>query len=104
MLPTDLFPNMTADSTSITIPLADLEGLTASEADPATGDGREVARILTNTIVQKYLAIPQGDRPARFVANKANPQGIGLEQVRQNYNLGFDVVIDSTGVAMVAEA
>ena len=104
MLPTDLFPNLTSDGTSITIPLTDLTGLTASEADPATGDGRELARILVNTIVSKYLAIPQGDRPARFVATKANPQGIGIEQIRQNYTLGFDVILDSAGVAMVAEA
>ena len=104
MLPTDLFPNLTTDGTSITIPLTDLDGLTASEADPATGDGRELARILVNTMVKKYLELPVADRPARFVANKANPQGIGLEQIRQNYTLGFDVILDSAGVAMVSEA
>ncbi|AUC61796.1 hypothetical protein AA637_11850 [Cyanobacterium sp. HL-69] len=104
MLPTDLFPNLSTDGTSITIPLTDLDGLTASEADPATGDGRELARILVNSMVTKYLEIPQQDRPARFVASKANPQGIGVEQIRQTYTLGFDVLLDSAGVAMVSEA
>ena len=104
MFPIDLFPNMTSDGTNITIPLSDLQGLTASEANPTTGDGRELARILVNTIVSKYLALPQAERPTRFVATKANPQGIGVEQIRQNYTLGFDVFLDSAGVAMVAEA
>lgn len=104
MLPTEIFPNLTVNGTDLVIPLSDLEGLTASEADPVTGDGREVARILVNTIVTKFLAIPAQDRPARFVAGKANPQGIGVEQIRQNYTLGFDVILDSTGVAMIPEA
>lgn len=110
ILPTALFPNaelklaseaVTADS--FVIPFSDLQGLTNSEADPATGDGRELARVLIDTIASKYLALSTADRPARMIVTKANPQGIAQDTIRQNYTLGFDVSLDSAGVAMVSE-
>lgn len=101
--PAQLFAGFTADATSITIPLADLEGLTQVEADPATGDGREVSRIIVETIVSKLLSLPTADRPTRFSVSKANPQGIGLDQIRQSYTMAFDVAVQPTGATLVTE-
>lgn len=104
ILPTVLFPNISVVGSDVVIPLGDLAGLTASEADPVTGDGRELARILVETIASKVLALPTADRPTRMTVAKANPQGIALDQIRQNYTVGFDVSLDASGSAMVSEA
>lgn len=101
--PDQLFPNMTVTANDITIPLSDLQGLTASEANPTTGDGRELARILTDKIVTTVTGLPIGDRPTRMVVSKATPSGIGIEQIRQSYSLSFDLSYDGLSSGMVAE-
>lgn len=102
--PDVLFPNMTSDASGITIPYTDLAGLTQVEADPATGDGREVARLLADTIATKYLALATADRPAEMIVAKANPSGQGIDTIRQSYTLSFDVVLSQDGVTMSPEA
>ena len=64
ILPADLFPgyelvaaNGTVTAQSIVIPLSALPGLSAAEADEATGDGREVARQLDLAIHENYAAL-----------------------------------------------
>ncbi|BAQ67071.1 hypothetical protein [Geminocystis sp. NIES-3709] len=102
--PAQLFPGLTIDGTDVVIPLEDLAGLTSVEADPATGDGRELARVLLDTIASKVLALSTANRPTKMTVTKANPQGIGIDSVRQAYTMSFDVSIDATGAALVAEA
>lgn len=101
--PSQLFPGMSADATTITIPLADLAGLTQAEADPATGDGREVSRILLETMVSKVSALAVANRPTKMTVSKSNPQGIGIDQIRQAYSLSFDVGVNSSGATLVPE-
>lgn len=64
-LPTDIFPGFelletgdTAAADSIAIPLTALEGLTAVEANPATGDGREVMLSLLSALHVNYTTLP----------------------------------------------
>ena len=102
--PAQLFPGISVSGTDLIIPLADIAGLTAVEADPATGDGRELARTITDTIVKKVQALAVADRPTKMAVTKANPQGIGVDQVRQAYTLSYDVSIEASGAALVAEA
>lgn len=102
--PSTLFPNMTADVTGISIPYTDLSGLTQAEADPATGDGREVLRILVNQAHVTLTALAPENRPTKINFTKPNPQGIGVDQIRQSYTFSFDVNYDASGVAMVSEA
>lgn len=102
--PNVVFPNMTVDATGITIPYTDLSGLTQVEADPATGDGRELLRVIVNSAVTAVNNLAVADRPARLSVAKPNPTGIGADQIRQSYTLSFDVSFDSSGVAMVSEA
>lgn len=101
--PSQIFPNMTATATTITIPLADLMGLTQAEVDPNTGDGREVSRIILETIVSKINALAVANRPTKMTVTKSNPQGIGIDQIRQAYTLAFDIAIQSSGASLVAE-
>ncbi|WP_342597673.1 hypothetical protein VKI21_06835 [Cyanobacterium aponinum UTEX 3222] len=104
ILPSVLFPNMTSDGTSITIPLTDLPALTSAEADPATGDGREVARAIVEQVVSQVSALDANNAPTEMIVTKANPIGQGEDTVRQSYTLAFDISYDASGVSMVAEA
>jgi hypothetical protein len=64
-LPTDLFPGFellettdTPTAPSIAIPLTALEGLTEAEADPLTGDGREIMLSLLSALYDNYITLP----------------------------------------------
>lgn len=63
--PTLLFPGMTSDGTSITIPIADLSafGLDAAKANPTTGDSRAILRALAARGYAWYKDIAPADRP-----------------------------------------
>jgi len=58
--PVYLWPGYDSDGTSITIPLAQLPGLSVAEADAATGDWREVLQaILVSSLDHSELYIKQ---------------------------------------------
>jgi|SwirhisoilCB1_FD_contig_31_20060078_length_618_multi_2_in_0_out_0_2 hypothetical protein len=103
LLPTGLFPGMTADATGITIPYADLPGLTQAEADPATGKGKEVAKSLVNAIVTKYAAIPTADRPAGMTAVENTRTFPSAASARLSYTQTFDVDFSSSTANTVAD-
>lgn len=104
VLPTVFFAGLTTDGTNLTIPIASLIGLTAGEEDPATGDGRELARSIVETIATKFLALDAANRPSRMSANKANPTGLAIDTVRQSYTLSFDIELDQATVDLAPEA
>lgn len=101
--PEQLFPGLTATATEITIPLTALAGLTPVEANPVTGDGREVARIITESMVTAFRGLTAQDRPSKMSVAKPNPQGIGIDQIRQAYTLSFDIAVDNSGSVLVPE-
>lgn len=102
MLPTEIFPGYTTDGTSITIPLADMPGLTAAEADDLTGDGRKLAFELTRTIAEAYLAIPTADRPVGLSATIGTLQGLSATTARRQYSLSFDLDVSASDVIPLA--
>ncbi|MGG6293799.1 hypothetical protein ACQ4M4_05185 [Leptolyngbya sp. AN02str] len=104
--PTDLFPGYDlldatdpAPSQGIFIPLADLSGLTAAEADAATGDGRKVAYEVLRKVESSFTAIPTADRPTRMNVTLGTPTGVNANIVRRSYTLTFDVSIGATDMA-----
>lgn len=72
ILPTVVFPTMTSDAEGITIPYADLAGLTQAEANVTTGDGRKVLEALVRNAVQNILALDAVNRPAFLTVAQAN--------------------------------
>ena len=96
-LPTDFFPGYTTDGTSITIPLADLSGLIAAEADAATGDGRKVCFELVKQIQAAFAALPSA--PGRMNATVGTPTGVSATVTRRSFQLTFDVDISDADVA-----
>jgi hypothetical protein len=67
--PTQLFPGYSSDGTNITIPIADIEGLTAAEANSTTGDWREIFYGLCTTVFIHYNGLVAADKPQAFKAN-----------------------------------
>ena len=67
--PTALFAGYSSDGTNITIPLANIPGLTAAEADATTVDWRSIFLSMCNTVLTHYDALALADRPAAFLAD-----------------------------------
>lgn len=101
--PTDIFTGLTLADDEITIPLTALTGLTSVEAHPTTGDGRELLRIICETIVTKLDAMDAAARPTRMTYAKGVPSGVSANVFRQSYNFNFDVAAVPTAMTLVAE-
>ena len=106
ILPSALFPGyeyvaaagaVAADS--LVIPLASLPGLTAGEADDATGDGRKVAYELARVIHTNIQGLAEAARPVQFLTSESTPTGQGPNEVRKSFTLTFDLNITDTDVA-----
>lgn len=65
--PTSLWPSYTYGSSTLNIPLAALDGLTAADADASTGDWRAIMIALMQTLFRHYSALAAADRPTALV-------------------------------------
>jgi hypothetical protein len=63
-----LFSGYVSDGTSITIPIADLIGLTAAEADAVTGDWREILQAILLHAVEYHRSFVWSERPRTYNA------------------------------------
>ena len=104
--PAQMFPGYSSDGTAITIPLADLEGLTAAETDPTTGNAMEVLRALVEKMQMRINELTPAARPTRATLTKDAPviatgTGISPGTLRQGYRLTFDRT--PTGLEPAAE-
>lgn len=106
MVPSTLFPgydylsaNEAAPAAGIFIPLASLPGLTAAEADPATGDGRKISYEICRALFNNFNAIAQGSRPARMSVARSTPTGVSPTSISQVYSLTYTLDVSSVDVA-----
>jgi len=109
ILPADLFPgyelvaaNGTVTAQSIVIPLSALPGLSAAEADEATGDGREVARQLDLAIDTAIAALATEDKPTYMTS------GVGVTSLangnrRITVSRTYELTAPVAQLALVAE-
>jgi hypothetical protein len=108
--PNQLFPaiqNIGATATSVSngifIPLAALPGLTAAEADPTTGDGRELSRVLIEQITTAIGNLTAAEKPTKMTATRANPTGTGSNLITQSYTQTFQVTLTQSSLGLAAE-
>ena len=104
ILPVVFFPNMSADAIGLTIPYTDLPGLTQAEADVASGDAREMARVFMETFASAINNLAPENRPIKMTVTKANPLGIGPDEIRQSYTFQFDLTFSQSTVGLVGES
>lgn len=101
--PSQIFPGISADGTSLIIPFSALPGLTSSEGNGVSGDAREILRIICETAYQKIAALSSNARPSRMTIAKTSPRGVGPDLIRQEYTLAFDISIDPQLLTMADE-
>lgn len=104
ILPTVILPNITSDGTNLTIPIADIPGLTAAEADPATGNGAELLRLICDAAYDRIEALATTDRPTQMTWGKPPAQGVAGAVSRQTYTFGFNFTVDATAVNIATES
>ena len=102
ILPTDLFNSYSSDGTTMSIDLADLNGLSAAEADATTGDGREIVRALVQTVAAKISALATADRPTAFRISSSTVTV--TDGVRETISMSFDVDYQPESLELKAEA
>lgn len=92
MLPTDLFADLSVETVDtvqgIFIPLASIPGLTAAEANPTTGDGREVLRALLTEAYNNLETLPTAPTNVGFNYIEAV-----LTETRKRQDFAFSFVV-----------
>jgi len=89
-----------APSQGIFIPLASLTGLSAAEADPATGSGTKLLHALIRIAQQKHEALSTEARSTRMTIRRANPTSGGASNlINTGYTVEFKLDISSVDVA-----
>lgn len=109
IIPTQIFPGYellaageTATAESIAIPIAALTGLLSAEANAASGDGREVARILCQTIADNVAALG-ASAPSFMSVSQPNLSTLSATRVRKALNFTFDIDVPVTNLQMPNE-
>lgn len=112
LLPSQIFENfdfieagsqVTIPVDCIAIPLINIPGLTANEANDQTGDAREVIRCLTLAIADKWATIPAADRPAFMSITTPTLTAISATRVRKSITLSFDMDVPASDLQMPTE-
>jgi hypothetical protein len=98
-----IFKSDSFENNTLIIPLPALPGLTASEANEATGDGREVLRSIYEAAFNAYNALSPTAKPTKMILTKSNPQGIGINQISQAYSASFSLNVSSNASNLIAE-
>lgn len=101
IVPTDWLTSWAEDATDITLPLASVAGLTAAEADAATGDIRKITYSLLDTLWTKWAGLAEADRPAKMRLKKVSRQDPVSGLVTHDFTFSF--ITASSGQDVVAE-
>ena len=88
---------------SVVIPISDLPALSIAEADPSTGDGRELIRSLLQAIYSSFIAIPEASRPNQITATKSQDVGDEDDEVVQTYTFAFTGKFDPNLLTLNSE-
>lgn len=104
VLPTDIFEEYSLETVDgaqgVFIPLTSLPGLSATEANATTGDGREVLRVLTNTAFENISALPTFPSKIGFTYTDVN---VSEGKKRQDFTLSFAVTVPTSAYVMENE-
>ena len=82
---------LTDTNTKISIPIASLPGLDATEANASTGDIRKVARALLAALYAAWLGEDAADRPQRMTLSRSTSVDDLTETTVRNYGASFRV-------------
>lgn len=101
--PTEMWAGYSFDGTSITIPIANLNGLTTVEAHAVSGDWREIMLAFISTAHAHYTGLADADKPQAFVSAtplyQSQTTGDLAPSVKVTYKQEFYINLDVTDVA-----
>ena len=96
--PTQWLPSWSSDGTNVTFALADLSAtLEAAEADPATGDWRDILFSLIAHSYEYVEGLPAADRPSRVTITRATSQ-INAGTLRRSFTFVFETEVTGEDV------
>ena len=108
--PTQLFSSYslgasgdTLSAQSVVISISDLPALSVAEADPSTGDGRELIRSLLQAIYTSFISIPEASRPNQITATKTQDVGDEDDEIVQSYTFTFTGKFDPNLLTLNSE-
>lgn len=84
------------DGTTISFPIASIPGLTAGEADGATGDIRKVLYAMCEKLYDHWASLPTADRPAKMTINRVSFLNDADDTTNRNYDLRFITATSGT--------
>lgn len=98
VIPTQVFQgydllaaNDTVNAAGIFIPLSSLPALSATEADPATGNGMEVFRSIVNATFESVNNLPQDDKPTKTTIVRQDLRFLSGGNYERGYLLKFEL-------------
>lgn len=101
--PTDVLEDISLETVDlidgIFIPLTSLPGLTSAEADPVTGDGREVLRVILQTATTNLSIMPAPPTGMYFTTYEPTKNG----QKQQDFSFLFDVNVPANSYSLPAQ-
>ena len=100
-VPTDYMADWSSDETDITLPIASLPELTAAEADPVSGDIRDIMYAFINQWYAVWNALPTADRSNKLTLNKTM-SGTSTGLIQHQYIFTF--LLAPTGLNVAPEA
>ncbi len=92
--PTDYLPNYSANSTTLTLTLADLDGVTSAEANASSGDIFEVLRGILSALQAAYAAKDRSENMSLDKSAYVNSAG----HIVQTFTATFDLTAGSLNV------
>lgn len=105
--PTAIWPSYTYSSSTLHIPLAALDGLTAANADATTGDWRAIMVAVMQTLWRHYSGLATEDQPTALVAKPPSPfnvpAGSTAFPLSQRNTYSFDAYTDYANPTIKAE-
>lgn len=87
--PSSWIDDYTSDGEDILIPISSLRGLTAEDANQATGDIRRVLFALCETIYDVMETLEDSEKPELMVFQKAVRPAKSVRQLWNNFDIRF---------------
>lgn len=90
--PTNYIAGYNCDGTNITIPLATFSGLSAAEANNATGDVRKVIYHFTEMAYTSLAGLASSNRPVELVMGRQGQEVQGTNLLQRVYSVVVNLV------------
>ena len=97
--PSNWLASWSEDGTNITLPIASIPGLTAVEADGASGDIRNTLYPLLETLYAKWLTVAEADRPTKMTIYRNSVVDDLTNKLTRQYTFTFTTDISGEEVS-----